>query len=287
MENVSLMDLVDEVRDLPLTVAEVLSQVITECDNADASVASLARIMAGDQALAAMVLKLANSAYYGYARKIESLPDAVVLLGFASVKNLAITASITRLLAASNDELSPLREGIFHHSLCVAIGSRLLGRPKRISGEKAFVGGLLHDLGLIVLVCYRKPEFTALYEAASSRGVSYSEVEEEVLGYTHAELGALIAAEWKFPPGLCEAIRYHHQPSQAATETALAGAVHCADWVAKRLGVGYVPANLPETPDASACATFGLDAAALERLESDVRGEFMDDDSIKGMGNAA
>ena len=138
-----------------------------------------------------------------------------------------------------------------------------------------------------MLVCYRKPEFTALYEAASSRGVSYSEVEEEVLGYTHAELGALIAAEWKFPPGLCEAIRYHHQPSQAATETALAGAVHCADWVAKRLGVGYVPANLPETPDASACATFGLDAAALERLESDVRGEFMDDDSIKGMGNAA
>ena len=87
MENVALMQLVDDVRDLPLTVSEVLAQVIQECDNADASVASLARIMSGDQALAAMVLKLANSAYYGYARKIESLPDAVVLLGFASVKN--------------------------------------------------------------------------------------------------------------------------------------------------------------------------------------------------------
>ena len=78
MENVTLMELVDEVRDLPLTVSAVLAQVISECDNADASVSSLARIMAGDQALAAMVLKLANSAYYGYARKIESLPDAVV-----------------------------------------------------------------------------------------------------------------------------------------------------------------------------------------------------------------
>src|SRR5262245_60227141 len=69
MENVTLMELVDEVRDLPLTVSAVLAQVISECDNADASVSSLARIMAGDQALAAMVLKLANSAYYGYARK--------------------------------------------------------------------------------------------------------------------------------------------------------------------------------------------------------------------------
>ena len=97
--------LVDDVRDLPLTVSDVLAQVITECDNADASVSSLARIMAADQALAAMVLKLANSAYYGYARRIESLPDAVVLLGFASVKNLAITASITRLLATDKDEL--------------------------------------------------------------------------------------------------------------------------------------------------------------------------------------
>src|SRR5262249_48159303 len=121
MENVTLMELVGEVRDLPLTVSAVRGQVISECDNADASVSSLARIMAGDQALAAMVLKLANSAYYGYARKIESLPDAVVLLGFASVKNLAITASITRLLASDRDDLFEVRQCIFEHSLATAV----------------------------------------------------------------------------------------------------------------------------------------------------------------------
>src|SRR5262249_4447387 len=98
MENVTLMQLVDDVRACPPTVSEVFAQAIKEWDSADASVPSLARIRAGAQALAAMVLKLATSAYYGYARKIESLPDAVVLLGFASVKTLAITASITRLL---------------------------------------------------------------------------------------------------------------------------------------------------------------------------------------------
>ena len=107
MSNAALEQLVDEVRDLPLTVSDVLAQVITECDNADASVSSLARIMSGDQALAAMVLKLANSAYYGYARRIESLPDAVVLLGFASVKNLAITASITRLTERLTRRFAP------------------------------------------------------------------------------------------------------------------------------------------------------------------------------------
>ena len=130
------MELVDEVRDLPLTVSAVLAQVISECDNADASVSSLARIMAGDQALAAMVLKLANSAYYGYARKIESLPDAVVLLGFASVKNLAITASITRLLASDRDEYASIRSGLFDHSLATAVGARILGRTQARLGRE-------------------------------------------------------------------------------------------------------------------------------------------------------
>src|ERR1044072_3499514 len=113
MEKPALTRLVEEVRALPLTVSEVLAQVISECDNADASVSSLARIMAGDQALAAMVLKLANSAYYGYARKIESLPDAVVLLGFASVKTLATTASIPRLLASDRDDYATVRSDLF------------------------------------------------------------------------------------------------------------------------------------------------------------------------------
>ena len=212
MSNAALEQLVDEVRDLPLTVSDVLAQVITECDNADASVSSLARIMAGDQALAAMVLKLANSAYYGYARRIESLPDAVVLLGFASVKNLAITASITRLLATDQDDLSEIRRGIFDHSLCTAVCARILGRTRRVSGEKAFVAGLLHDLGLIVLVCYAKDRFRQLYALATERGVPLEDVELEVLGFTNASLGSAVAAEWQFPPGLCDALAHQHEP---------------------------------------------------------------------------
>ncbi len=213
MSNAALEQLVDEVRDLPLTVSDVLAQVITECDNADASVSSLARIMAGDQALAAMVLKLANSAYYGYARRIESLPDAVVLLGFASVKNLAITASITRLLATDQDDLTEIRSGIFDHSLCTAVCARILGRTKRVSGEKAFVAGLLHDLGLIVLVCYAKDRFRQLYAVASERNLPLDEVELEVLGFTTAALGSAVAAEWQFPPALCDALAHQHDPS--------------------------------------------------------------------------
>lgn len=281
MENVALMELVDEVRDLPLTVSAVLAQVIGECDNADASVSSLSRIMAGDQALAAMVLKLANSAYYGYARKIESLPDAVVLLGFASVKNLAITASITRLLASDRDEYAQIRSDLFDHSLATAVGARILGRTKRISGEKAFVAGLLHDLGLIVLVCYRKPLFAELLAGSESAGATFADVELDVLGFGHAELGSLIAAEWKFPPALCEALRYHHSPAGAIVDPALTRAVHAADWVAKHAGIGLTEPGLPEWPEAVAAAEFGITEHTLARLESEVRAEYLEGESLK------
>lgn len=281
MENVTLMELVDEVRDLPLTVSAVLAQVISECDNADASVSSLARIMAGDQALAAMVLKLANSAYYGYARRIESLPDAVVLLGFASVKNLAITASITRLLTSGRDEYAAVRSDLFDHSLATAVGARILGRTKRISGEKAFVAGLLHDLGLIVLVCYRKSLFGEVMRAAESTNRPFHEVEIDVWGVEHAELGALIAAEWKFPPALCEALRYHHKPEGAVVDPRLARSIHCADWVANRIGIGLVSPGAPEWPDEVARAEFEIDQHSIGSLESEIRAEFLEGSSLK------
>jgi HD-like signal output (HDOD) protein len=287
MENMTLMQLVDDVRDLPLTVSDVLAQVITECDNADASVSSLARIMAGDQALAAMVLKLANSAYYGYARRIESLPDAVVLLGFSSVKNLAITASITRLLTTDRDEYADVRSALFEHSLCTAVSARILGRSKRISGEKAFVTGLLHDLGLIVLVCYRKDLFGRLQAAAAQVATDFHAVELEVLGFEHTELGALVAAEWKFPPALCEALRFHHEPQAALVDPMLTNTIHAADWAAKRVGVGFVPPVVPDWPAASAREAFDLTETSVARLESEIRAEFLDGDSLRGLGRAA
>jgi HD-like signal output (HDOD) protein len=287
MSNAALEQLVDEVRDLPLTVSDVLAQVITECDNADASVSSLARIMAGDQALAAMVLKLANSAYYGYARRIESLPDAVVLLGFSSVKNLAITASITRLLATDQDDLTEIRSGIFEHSLATAVCARILGRTRRVMGEKAFVAGLLHDLGLIVLVCYAKDRFRELHALAVARDVPFEDIELEVLGFTSAALGSAVAAEWQFPPGLCDALAHQHDPSAAEADPLLARTVHLADWLAKKLAIGFIGPAPRESPDAEAAAEFQITPASLARFESEAAIEFEEGQSLRALGKAA
>ncbi len=271
MSNAALEQLVDEVRDLPLTVSDVLAQVITECDNADASVSSLARIMAGDQALAAMVLKLANSAYYGYARRIESLPDAVVLLGFASVKNLAITASITRLLATDQDDLTEIRSG---HLRPLAAHRRVCAHPRphapRDGREGVRRGPAARPRPDRARLLRQGSLPRAVRARRTSANVPFEDIELEVLGFTSAALGSAVAAEWQFPPGLCDALAHQHDPSAAEADPLLARTVHLADWLAKKLAIGFIGPALRENPDAEAAAEFQLTPASLAALR--VRG---------------
>ena len=261
------MELVDDVRDLPLTVSEVLAQVIPECDNADASVSSLARIMAGDQALAAMVLKLANSAYYGYARKIESLPDAVVLLGFASVKNLAITASITRLLASDRDELARVpRAELFDHSLCTAVGARdprphapHLGREgvRRRSAARP-----RPDRARLLPQGPLPPDLIAAARGARARASTRSRTRSSASRTPSSAPSSRPSGSSR--PALCEALRYHHDPAEAVVDPVLALAVHCGRLARQAPGRrSACRRSSPEWPhDPAAMTEFELDRGA-------------------------
>ncbi len=117
--------------------------------------------------------------------------------------------------------------------------------------------------------------------AAESTNRSFDEVELEVCGFEHAELGSLIAAEWKFPPALCEALRYHHHPEGAVVDPGLARSIHCADWVANRMGIGLVSPGSPEWPEEMARAEFQIDQHSIGALESEIRAEFLEGSSLK------
>lgn len=233
--------LVEEVRDLPMSMSETLPAVIESCDDPDTSVNDLTALISSDQSLVAMLLKLANSAYYGYARRIETLPEAIVLLGYSTIKSLAITATTMNLLFQSNDELSDTRHEIWSHALGVGIAARALARKRgNIHPEKAFVAGLLHDLGMIVLSVYRKDDFARVLEHANRTGTTYEAAEVTLLGFSHAELGAHVAEAWAFPATHCEAIRCHHEPWTATLQPALAHTTHLADWMVLELGIGQL-----------------------------------------------
>ncbi|MCW2960838.1 MAG: metal dependent phosphohydrolase [Thermoleophilia bacterium] len=281
----TVAQLVDEVRDLPMSMSETLPAVINACDNADTSVNDLTALISADQSLVAMLLKLANSAYYGYARRIETLPEAIVLLGFSTIKSLAITATTMNLLFQSDDELSEVRHEIWSHSLGVGVAARALARKRgNIHPEKAFVAGLLHDLGMIILSVYRKEAFLKVLAHAQDRNLDYEAAELEVLGFSHAELGAQVAEAWSFPATHCEAIRCHHEPTKATLQPGLAQVAHLADWMVVDLGVGkLVDAEQPE-PDATALAEFRIPRKDLPRVVDSLRRLFAESDAFMPEG---
>lgn len=273
--------LVEEVRDLPMSMSETLPAVIESCDSADTSVNDLTGLISADQSLVAMLLKLANSAYYGYARRIETLPEAIVLLGFSTIKSLAITATTMNLLFQSEDELSEVRHEIWSHSLGVGVAARALARKRgTIHPEKAFVSGLLHDLGMIILSVYRKEEFVQILALAQDQEITYEEAELEVLGWSHAELGAYVAEAWSFPATHCEAIRCHHTPDQATLQPGLAQVTHLADWMVVDLGVGVLVSAEQSEPSEAALAEFRIPRKDLPRVVESLRRLFSESEGF-------
>jgi len=279
--------MVEEVRDLPMSMSETLPAVIEACDNADTSVNDLTSLISADQSLVAMLLKLANSAYYGYARRIETLPEAIVLLGFSTIKSLAITATTMNLLFQSDDELSSVRHEIWSHSLGVGVAARALARKRgNIHPEKAFVAGLLHDLGMIILSVYRKQDFQRVLETADRDGLTYEEAELQVLGFSHADLGAQVAEAWSFPATHCEAIRCHHTPADATLQRTLSQVTHIADWMVVDLGVGKIVETDQPEPDEAALSELRIPRADLPRVVESLRRLFAESDAFMPEGSA-
>jgi putative nucleotidyltransferase with HDIG domain len=273
--------LVEEVRDLPMSMSETLPAVIEACDNADTSVNDLTGLISSDQSLVAMLLKLANSAYYGYARRIETLPEAIVLLGFSTIKSLAITATTMNLLFQSEDELSKIRHEIWSHSLGVGVAARALARKRgNIHPEKAFVAGLMHDLGMIILSVYRKDDFKLAIATANERGITYEAAEAEIFEFSHAELGAEVAEAWSFPPTHCEAILHHHTPDEAKLQPALTRVAHLADWLVVDLGVGKLTDAPQPEPNPGALQEFRIPRDKLPSVVESVKRLFAENESF-------
>ena len=200
------------------TLPTVVAKMIELVDNPKTTAATLGRLISSDQVLTAKILKLANSAFYAFPRRIGTVHLAVVVLGFEIVKDLALSVSVIEQFSKGEDEEETFDVMRFwEHSIGSGVASRMLAAQYgyRVSGE-AFTAGLLHDIGKLVLREYLKTEFREVMENVRTKGCSFVEAEQEVLGVTHAEIGGWLVEKWNLPAHLVEAIRTHHQPTRAS-----------------------------------------------------------------------
>jgi len=194
-------------KNLP-TIPAVLSQVLGLVEREDSSTRDLVDLIEHDQALTGKMLRLANSAFFGQSRRVATIPRAVMLLGFSTVRNLALGVKVWDTVAHGIP--AARLEGLWMHAVMVAVASKVLG-AKLCTGDpdEAFTAGLLHDVGRLVLATRFKDAYWTA--AAGADGVrSIVDAEQEAFGVHHAEVGGWLLEAWGLPPSIVEAARQHH-----------------------------------------------------------------------------
>jgi putative nucleotidyltransferase with HDIG domain len=194
-------------RNLP-TIPSVLTRILALVDSEGANARELVQVVEHDQALTARILRLANSAFFGQSRKVATIPRSILVLGFSTVRNLALGAKVWEALGPG---VARRRlEELWAHAVVVALGTKALA-TRLCDGDpdEAFTAGLLHDVGRIVLASrFGESYWTAVGGVAESEPVE--QMEQATFGVTHAEVGAWLLEAWNLPPAIVEALREHH-----------------------------------------------------------------------------
>ncbi len=220
------------------TLPHLASKVMELVENPKTSASTLAKILSADQILTARILKLANSAYYGFPRKISTLNLAIVVLGFNALRDLVLSISIIDQFGIEAEKNFRI-EQFWRHALVVGRGARLLSRYVNypVAGE-VFVAGLLHDIGYPVMIQQFPDYFKDIFQYASEVNIPFHQAELQVLGFDHTQVGSWLAEGWNLPEKLVYAIRYHHTPERARLHHDLVNIIHIADLICYSIGEG-------------------------------------------------
>jgi putative nucleotidyltransferase with HDIG domain len=249
MSTLDIAHVVKSIRDLPALPSIVLD-LIASFEQVDVDITTLAEKLSRDQALAAKTLRLANSSFYGLAAKIKTVKQAIVVLGFDSARTLAVASSMIDSFGDGKNEQIDVA-AFWRHSIAVALCAKSIARHLGANQEHAFLAGLLHDIGRLVLAFRFPQQYAQVVAFSESTDTPLRQAEMQVLGTDHDRTGRMLAEAWKFPLVIQLAIGEHHAPGQAGSGD-VADIVHVADALVQALDLGT---------DANTAVPVVLDAA--------------------------
>ena len=234
-----LLERVDDLPPIPAVAAKVMSLV----EDSRTTANDLAQVLAADQVLTAKLIKVSNSAYYGFSRKVSTVREAVVAIGFKQVRQIAVGASVIQGFKKSllSTELFDL-DLFWGHSMAVAVAAEALAKKTRVcKPEDAFTAGILHDIGRLIIRQRRPAEFERAIQMARGGSISLHAAEIRSTGFAHDEVGRALGELWKFPSHLIGAIDGHHNSKLSPQEDGLSGVLAQANRLILHYGLfcGY------------------------------------------------
>jgi len=203
--------LIRRIQQIP-TLPIISQKIVSILGNETASFKELVRIIEKDQALAIRILKVANSAFYGFLSKVSSLEHALVILGTREIKSIVLGFSVHNFFSHSESDAFD-RTRFWKHAIICGQVAKLLGRHFNIRDDDSlFLTGLIHDMGKVVIDEYCHEDFLEIIEYVSSNNTTFSKAEKEILGATHYQIAAKLLKQWRFPDKVIMQVLYHHAP---------------------------------------------------------------------------
>ena len=224
----------------------VIAEIERIVRDPESSLADLGEIIEKDPDLAARLLKLGNSAFYGFAQRLETVSEAISLIGIRQVEDLLLASSVIEVF----DGISAIHvnmESFWEHSLACGICARCIAIARQMPAvEKFFLAGLIHDLGRLVLLSQVPKKATEIFAVYEGRRILLRDAEYEILGFDHAQIGEELLRGWQYPPNLVQSVAYHHRPMLAGIFQLESSVVHVADYIVHVMQMGnsgerYVP----------------------------------------------
>ncbi len=279
----SVDNILAAVKDIPPLPA-IVPRVMAVLNDPNSSVAELAKILGSDQAIASKLLRLSNSAFYGFSKHIGTIHDAVVLLGFKTIKGLIYALS---LYSSFNQRVGGYKMDkgeLWRHSLCAAYTAQSISTKTKLgNSEQAFVAGLMHDIGKTILGEFLTNGSEDFAKAAEDEEFFFVKAEQRILGISHPEIGAKVCEKWNLPAELLEAVKFHHNPSEFDGDNPLVPIVHLADAACLILGLGMGVDGLSYPFDDNALKKIGKDWKFFDDIVKEAHIKVADVDNILNM----
>jgi putative nucleotidyltransferase with HDIG domain len=258
---------IENISGLP-TLPTVIDRITRLLQNPQTSAEEIGKAITVDQALASKVLKLVNSAFYGFPGKIGTITHSVVILGFSTVKNVVLTASIFDIFHRKGSPLGSFDiEQFWKHSIATGAASQAIAKHIGFEQkETCFIAGLLHDIGKLILCHHMPAEFARIVNNAAAKEILFYESERELFDLTHCEVGDILTRKWNLPPELQQSVLHHHNPSPSHNHYMVTAIVHAADIFVRALDYGNGGDNKIPVMSENVWRNLGLEHLPLQPL---------------------
>lgn len=267
----SLEHILDSIQKLP-SMPSVVMEILDSFSNENLNINALAIKVSSDQAIAARVLRVANSSFFGLSRQVGSISEAISILGFNNLRGLVTAASIINVFPHNENGLD-LQE-FWHHGIAAAVCSKLLAKQVGVNPETAFTAGLLHDIGKLVISVYFPMTFARISHGHSRSTMQSLQAESCALGLDHAAISGEVAKRWNFPDEIRDAVMLHHTETFSGDEKLLVHVVYVADQFAHILQNGSMDAEESASLIAALNLHLKINADQLEKLVEEAKCQY-------------